>query len=268
MPVRMFAWLSRYSMPNTESNFPMVSASSWLSNGSRRPNACSTRTRVTSPASENLGRNCTPREHHQRRARRDVLEIDVQRVEQKRRPPADSRRSRQEAVHGPPRPRFGGGDVAARVHRRRERVDPVVERDAGVAGREAGAVALRLGESDVDVAVDPERRRRARTLRGRRVAFAVIDRLRLLFGRQQHGVGCRRGRWRGNRNRALRARTRGDQQRSERDGAGAGGSRHLIGLTSAFLTVMNGQVTVTSVRWMALWSMLSSIAACESSQMQ
>ena len=49
-------------MPNTESNLPTVSASSWLSNGTSRPNACSTTTRVaspTSPLSLKRGTNCT-----------------------------------------------------------------------------------------------------------------------------------------------------------------------------------------------------------------
>ena len=49
-------------MPNTESNFPTDSASSWLSRGTSRPNACSTTTRVPSPGSapsKKRGRNCT-----------------------------------------------------------------------------------------------------------------------------------------------------------------------------------------------------------------
>ena len=49
-------------MPNTESTLPTLSASSWLSNGTRRPNACSTTTRVPSPPSprpKKRGTNCT-----------------------------------------------------------------------------------------------------------------------------------------------------------------------------------------------------------------
>jgi hypothetical protein len=47
-------------MPNTESNLPTLSASSWLSNGTRRPNACSTTTRVPSPPVwMKRGKNCT-----------------------------------------------------------------------------------------------------------------------------------------------------------------------------------------------------------------
>ena len=75
------------------------------------------------------------------------------------RPPIPAERGRKPFTTRP-----GPGSVDAASPREftagAKRVDAVVERHARVAGREAGAVALRLGEADVDVAVDRQRRRR------------------------------------------------------------------------------------------------------------
>jgi len=46
-------------MPNTESNLPMLMASSCESNGMKRPKACSRNGRVSSPREENRGRICS-----------------------------------------------------------------------------------------------------------------------------------------------------------------------------------------------------------------
>ena len=56
-PVRRLASFSRYSIPNTESDLPAVRANSCDANGVRRANACSTRTRVFSPADEKRGKS-------------------------------------------------------------------------------------------------------------------------------------------------------------------------------------------------------------------
>ena len=45
-------------MPNTESPFPSVSASSCEAKGTTRAKACSTSSVVDSPAGEKRGRNC------------------------------------------------------------------------------------------------------------------------------------------------------------------------------------------------------------------
>src|SRR5437588_299914 len=45
-------------MPKTESNFPTLSANSWLWKGMTRAKACSTSARVDSPCEEKRGRNC------------------------------------------------------------------------------------------------------------------------------------------------------------------------------------------------------------------
>ena len=50
MPVRKTDEFSRYSMPNTESNFPPATNSSRPSISVTRPNACSTNSGVTLPA--------------------------------------------------------------------------------------------------------------------------------------------------------------------------------------------------------------------------
>jgi hypothetical protein len=57
-PVRILAWLSRYSMPTTESNLPTLIASSWASSGTSRAKACSSSGRVSSPAPLNRGNSC------------------------------------------------------------------------------------------------------------------------------------------------------------------------------------------------------------------
>ena len=59
MPMRKFAWFSRYSMPNTESNLPTLIASSALLIGAMRPNACSRNRRVSSPVPSRRGTSCT-----------------------------------------------------------------------------------------------------------------------------------------------------------------------------------------------------------------
>ena len=174
----------------------------------------------------------------------DVLEVDVERVEQERRPPADPGRARQEPVHEPAA-RIDRRDVAARVHRGREGVDAVVGGHARVARREAGAVPLRLREPDVDVAVDRQRRRRRRPLERRRVALAVVDRLGLGVSR----LPARRQRGRGAARRTPAPASADDREaRDASDDRGARPARHQgSGLTGLSFTLTSGQVTVMSV---------------------
>jgi hypothetical protein len=120
------------------------------------------------------------REEEQRRGGDLVMQIDINRIEQERGAAADAGAPREEAV-GKAAAGVGGGDLAARVDGGREGVDAVVGGEALVAGEIAGAVALRAGEADVDIALQAQRRLRAGE---RRVAV-----LRLLG---QRGAGAER----------------------------------------------------------------------------
>src|SRR5713101_4244797 len=69
--------------------------------------------------------------------------------------------------------RIGGGHVAAGIDGGGESIDAVIGGNAGIAGSEAGAVALRAGPAQVDVADDAQRRG---GIGGRRVALRTAGR--------------------------------------------------------------------------------------------
>src|SRR6185437_6006209 len=95
---------------------------------------------------------------------RGVAKIDVRRTDEKGRFSADVRRARQKSADRRVRRGRQGRHLAARVYRRGERVDVIVDMVVVTGGRqerrrEAGPVPLRLGEPHVDVAGDHQRGR-------------------------------------------------------------------------------------------------------------
>ena len=108
---------------------------------------------VPAPARQHL----QPHERHHRHVGRLVTQVLVDDVEQERRAPRDVHRPRQEAV-GDASAGVDGSNVTARVDRGGKRIDAVVGGHAVVAGRKAGAVAARVGETEVDVAHHRQRR--------------------------------------------------------------------------------------------------------------
>src|SRR6476659_3739438 len=102
MPILKFAWFSRYSMPNTESNLPMLIASSAFLSGVTRPDVRPVESRHQLKA----------REDHDRQLGGAVAEIDAGRVEEERRSAPDVGAARQEPVHDRTGRRDGGRDVA------------------------------------------------------------------------------------------------------------------------------------------------------------
>ena len=150
-------------MPNTESNLPTLIASSALVDRRDAPERLLEEQARQLAGALEAGHELHAREHHHRQLGRRVAEVGVRGVDEERRRAADAGGARQEAVDeariaAGVDARIGGRGLAARVDRRRERVDAVVQRGAGVGRVEAGPVALRLGEADVDVAGDDQRR--------------------------------------------------------------------------------------------------------------
>ena len=90
-------------MPNTESNLPTLSASSWLSNGTRRPKACSTNTRVSSPCPEAREELHAREDRHRRRRRRAYLKSTATVLTRNDgRPPIPTDRGRNPLTKRPP----------------------------------------------------------------------------------------------------------------------------------------------------------------------